>query len=217
MTVNMDFSRQLSCDTATAAWQTGAEDGVARCILEQAEEAGHVTFVGRFPAGFGIPPHPHPGGEEVLVLDGSFFDGDGSYPAGSYLRLPRGYTHATETPEGCTLFVKVGQVDPAETARVAADPDVADFTPTSLGLSRRVLYQGGGEEAFLVRFAPGAAAPHHSHGGGEEVFIVEGSLVDDGVRHGAGTWLRYPDGSSHQPHSPDGCLLFVKRGHLAGR
>ena len=68
-----------------------------------------------------------------------------------------------------------------------------------------------------MRFAPSAAAPHHSHGGGEEVFIVEGSLVDDGVRHGAGTWLRYPDGSSHQPHSPDGCLLFVKRGHLAGR
>ena len=160
MTVNMDFSRQLSCDTATAAWQTGAEDGVARCILERAEEAGHVTFVGRFPAGFGIPPHPHPGGEEVLVLDGSFFDGDGSYPAGSYLRLPRGYTHATETPEGCTLFVKVGQVDPAETARVAADPDVADFTPTSPGLSRRVVSRRRrGSLSGALRARRGGAAP----------------------------------------------------------
>ena len=29
------------------------------------------------------------------------------------------------------------------------------------------------------------------------------------------TWLRNPPGSAHQPFSTEGCLLYVKTGHLA--
>ena len=37
--------------------------------------------------------HAHPGGEEILVLEGVFRDEAGDYPAGTWLRNPRGSRH----------------------------------------------------------------------------------------------------------------------------
>ena len=216
MDLNMDLTDWVSCDSHAVSWQTNADDNVARCFLEQAEGGLHSTVVGKFPAGFKLPPHPHPGGEEVFVLEGSFFDADGEYPAGSYLRLPRGWVHATETPGGYTLFVKVGQVPAEDSTRVHLASDDHDFKEVSPGLRRRVLHEFGDEQVFLIRFEPGATADHHVHTGGEELYIIEGDLADDRGHYTAGSWLRFPDGSAHTPHSPSGCLMFVKRGHLSG-
>lgn len=72
MDLNMDLTDWVSCDSHAVSWQTNADDDVARCFFEQAEGGLHSTVVGKFPAGFKLPPHPHPGGEEVFVLEGSF-------------------------------------------------------------------------------------------------------------------------------------------------
>jgi len=40
-------------------------------------------------------------------------------------------------------------------------------------------------------------------------------MRDEFGEHRAGTWLRYPPMSSHEPRSERGCLLYVKSGHLA--
>ncbi len=62
----------------------------------------------------------HGGGEEFLVLDGTFVDEHGAYPAGTYVRNPVGSAHAPSAPDGCTILVKLWQMDPAA-PRVVAD------------------------------------------------------------------------------------------------
>jgi anti-sigma factor ChrR (cupin superfamily) len=55
--------------------------------------------------------HGHPGGEEILVLDGVLHDEHGAYPAGTWLRSPRHSRHAPFTgAEGATIWVKVGHL-----------------------------------------------------------------------------------------------------------
>jgi anti-sigma factor ChrR (cupin superfamily) len=70
------------------------------------------------------------------------------------------------------------------------------------------------ESMRLVRLAPGTRLPAHAHPGGEEVYVIAGSLADAEGFYAQGTWLRFPDGSHHQPFSDEGCTLYVKTGHL---
>lgn len=84
--------------------------------------------------------------------------------------------------------------------------------------------------AVLIRMAPGRGYPAHRHTGVEDVLILAGGYRDELGTHGAGTFLRYPAGSEHNPVAtgrsdvPEGpanpaCVLFaVTRGtvDLAG-
>ena len=54
----------------------------------------------------------------------------------------------------------------------------------------------------------------HRHFGGEEIFVLEGVFADEFGEYPAGTWLRSPHMSMHKPFSREGCLIFVKTGHL---
>ena len=44
--------------------------------------------------------------------------------------------------------------------------------------------------------------------------MVEGVFEDEHGRYPVGSWLRSPHLSQHQPFSREGCLIFVKTGHL---
>jgi anti-sigma factor ChrR (cupin superfamily) len=44
--------------------------------------------------------------------------------------------------------------------------------------------------------------------------VPDGALEDEEGRYAAGSWLRNPPGSQHAPFSLEGCLLYVKIGHL---
>ena len=82
-------------------------------------------------------------------------------------------------------------------------------------LSQRAVARGS-EKVALWRLAPGAHLDRHEHPGGEETFVLDGVLEDELGRYPKGGWLRNPPGSWHQPSSQDGCLLYVKTGHLGG-
>ena len=104
------------------------------------------------------------------------------------------------------------------TLRVTALPADAQWAPSPLaGVERRMLDRSGGEVAratSIVRYAPGARFDRHVHGGGEEILVLEGVFSDESGDHPAGTYLRNPPGSEHAPFSLEGCLLYVKIGHL---
>jgi hypothetical protein len=54
---------------------------------------------------------PLPGGIELLVLDGSFVEGEEEFSTHSWLRLPAGATlRAAAGPQGCRLWVKSGHL-----------------------------------------------------------------------------------------------------------
>lgn len=82
------------------------------------------------------------------------------------------------------------------------------------GLKVLPLSEFGTTHTALVRWAPDTFFNPHRHYGGEEIFVVEGVFEDEHGRYPAGSWLRSPHLSQHQPFSREGCLILVKTGHL---
>jgi len=81
------------------------------------------------------------------------------------------------------------------------------------GVERVMLDRIGVEKAratSLVRYAVGAAFSRHAHAGGEEILVLSGVFSDEHGDYPQGWYLRNPPGSSHQPFSRDGAVIFVK-------
>ncbi|HCU67633.1 MAG TPA: cupin [Rheinheimera sp.] len=80
-------------------------------VLPLHEFDGVSTALVRFAPHTRFHPHIHPGGEEILVLEGVFCDEFGEYPAMSWLRNPRYSQHQPFTgAEGALIYVKVGHL-----------------------------------------------------------------------------------------------------------
>ena len=109
--LNTDLSRRVSVDTQAMDWTQSPGGHVLRkrVHLSGLAESGQVTSVVRYKAGARFPAHDHPGGEEILVLDGVFSDEHGNWPEGTYLLNPEGFRHGPFSEQGCTLFVKLRQ------------------------------------------------------------------------------------------------------------
>ena len=70
-----------------------------------------------------------------------------------------------------------------------------------------------GESAIattIVKFAPGSKFEQHTHDGGEEFLVLDGVFSDEFGSYPKGTYIRNPKGSTHNPYSESGCILFVK-------
>jgi anti-sigma factor ChrR (cupin superfamily) len=67
-----------------------------------------------------------------------------------------------------------------------------------------------GHATSVVRYDAGAKFPKHEHPKGEEILVLEGIFSDESGDYSAGSYIRNPEGSSHQPFSTDGCILLVK-------
>jgi len=100
-------------DTRAAEWRPGLVEGLSVLPLHEFGTE-HVALV-RWAPGTVFRPHVHVGGEEILVLDGTFEDEFGRYPAGSWIRSPAMSRHHPFSREGCTLYVKVGHLPPLMT------------------------------------------------------------------------------------------------------
>lgn len=217
MLVNANFDERVVIDTLKSNWISSPTAGVERNMLDRlgAEDA-RATSIVRYAAGSTFTPHEHPLGEEFLVLSGVFSDEHGSYPAGSYVRNPPGSSHTAYSESGCELFVKVRQFNAADTERIIIDTKSAAFRQGLVpGLRVLPLHEFGTEHVALVRWAPGTKFQPHTHWGGEEIFVLEGVFSDEHGDYPAGTWIRSPHMSVHNPYSDPGCLIYVKVGHLA--
>ncbi len=217
--LNKDFSKRVVLHSAALDWQASPSPTVwrKRLDLAGAKEASRVTSVVRYDAGSAFHSHPHPDGEEILVLEGVFSDEHGDYPTGSFLLNPEGFEHAPFSHDGCVLFVKLQQYPGSARRQIALDSGAATWRPgPAEGISSAALYGEAGypETMELLRFNPGAGIEGLSHPGGAEIFLLEGALEDEEGAYQAGSWLRLPPGSRHSPCSAGGCRLYLKRGHL---
>ena len=177
---------------------------------------GRATSLVRYAPNARFSPHPHGGGEEFLVLEGTFSDEHGDYPAGTYVRNPPGSTHSPFTREGCTIFVKVWQFSPGDIQRVHIDTTAAAWRPGLVpGLEVLPLHEFDGVTSALVRWDANTQFASHTHPGGEEIFVLKGLFQDEHGEYPAGTWLRSPRWSQHTPYTAtEGALIYVKVGHL---
>jgi anti-sigma factor ChrR (cupin superfamily) len=216
MHLNADFAKACVIRPADHTWTKSPAAGVERMMLDRiGDEVARATSLVRFAPNSHFAPHNHDGGEEFLVMDGVFSDDSGDYPAGSYIRNPIGTRHQPFTHQGCTIFVKLHQFDAADQTPVHINTKTAAFRPGMVaGLSFLPLHSTLNENVAMVRWAPGTRFTPHAHWGGEEIFVVEGTFQDEHGDYPAGSWLRSPHQSRHQPWSNDGCLIYVKTGHL---
>ncbi len=194
--------------------------GVERMMLDRiGDEVARATSLVRYAPNSTFSPHVHGGGEEFLVLEGEFADEHQTYPVGSYVRNPIGTSHSPRVgAEGCILFVKLHQFDQEDDASVVIDTRDTEYPPQiTPGFEALPLHQFRDEQVALIRWAPNTPYKEHAHQGGEEVFVLEGCFYDEYGDYPAGTWVRYPDQSSHNACTRDeGALLYLKAGHLPG-
>lgn len=213
-------ARPAIVHTRSMEWVASPAAGVWRKRLEHIGdvEKGRVTSLVRFDPGARFPRHGHPEGEEILVLDGVFSDEHGHYPKGRFLLNPAGFEHAPFSEQGCLLFVKLRQyAGPARRHLHVDTARTAWHAHAVAGVSVMPLYSDPGhpEEIRLVRMNAGASVPAVSFPGGEEIFVISGAFRDEHGAYQRGSWVRYPPGSGHTPTTDTGCVLYVKKGHLA--
>ena len=201
------------------AWAPSPSGSVwrKRVHLVGPAESGQVTSVVRYEPRSRFPAHDHPGGEEILVLEGVFSDEHGHWPAGTYLLNPEGFRHAPFSEPGCVLFVKLRQFPGRERRHVVVDTAKLPWeVGASTGLNLKTLYRqpGFSDVMCLERWAAGTEAGVTRHEQGAEFFVLEGEFADEAGAYSQGFWLRLPAGSVHHPRSERGCTLYVKRGGL---
>ncbi|WP_415892638.1 cupin domain-containing protein [Neptuniibacter sp. PT8_73] len=100
---------QKAIDTTKEPWLQGLVDGLTVMPLHEFE-GEHVALVKWAPnTQFNL--HRHFGGEEILVLEGTFYDEHGIYPKGSWLRSPHLSEHHPYTKDdGALIYVKTGHL-----------------------------------------------------------------------------------------------------------
>ena len=216
MQLHADLSQRAIAHSPDLPWLDSPMPGVHRRLLDRiGDEVARATSIVRYAPGSQFAPHVHGGGEEFFVLEGVFSDEHGDYPAGTYVRNPVGSRHTPRSEPGCTIFVKLWQMHPADQQRIAIATPHANWHPGLVeGLTVLPLHTFGTEQVALVRWAPGTQFQRHTHYGGEEILVLEGTFEDEYGQYPAGTWLRNPHRSSHSPFSREGCLIYVKVGHL---
>jgi anti-sigma factor ChrR (cupin superfamily) len=215
MNINADFSQRVVINHLDLPWIPSPRHGVDRRMLErQGDEIARATSIVRYQPGSKFQMHTHDLGEEILVLEGVLSDETGDYPAGTYIMNPPQSSHAPFSENGCTLFVKLRHLGSEQVDREIVDTRTDPWYRGLVeGLNVMPLMQQG-SGSTLVRWAPQTFFNPHRHYGGEEIFVVSGVFEDEHGRYPAGTWIRSPHMSQHQPFSREGCTIFVKTGHL---
>lgn len=100
---------QKVIDTASTVWYQGSIDGLEVMPLHNFETE-NVALVKWAPNTI-FNPHIHWGGEEIFVLEGTFYDDHGTYPKGSWIRSPHKSKHHPFTKQdGATILVKTGHL-----------------------------------------------------------------------------------------------------------
>ncbi len=216
MQIHADLSKRVVVNSNELPWVDSPLPGVQRRMLERdSEEVARATTIVRYAPDSFFSAHTHVGGEEYLVLDGIFSDETGDYHQGMYVRNPIGSRHKPYTKDGTTILVKLQQFDPNDQEYVRIDTYKAEWLAGQIeGLQVMPLHEYGTEQIALVKWEPGTSYERHVHERGEEIYVISGVFADEHGIYPQGTWIRNPAGSEHTPYSDEGCVIYVKNGHL---
>jgi len=216
MRLNDDLNIRTLVHAAAQDWVPSPAKGVERRMLFRiGEEKARATSIVRYAPGSRFAHHGHPGGEEFFVLEGTFQDETGDFPAGSYVRNPPGTGHAPGSEAGCTIFVKLWQFRADDRTRIAKrSGEGEDAAPRPGASSSRVLFEGAGERVMLETWRADANVAL-SNPRGLELLVLAGGFMDRGDRLERWSWLRLPPGESVTAKvGPEGACVWFKSAPL---
>lgn len=219
MRLHDDLSLRAHEAAGEMPWVPSPMPGVERRMLFRiGEEKARATSVVRYASGSRFARHDHPGGEEILVMDGVFQDETGDFPAGSYIRNPPGTGHAPGSAAGCTIFVKLWQFSAADHQRVVRLPGEGEAAALREGaISSRLLFKGASERVAIEEWAADALVVLENLQG-LELLVLEGSIESEGDVLGVLGWLRVPAGEPLCIRAgPNGAAVWFKAGPLLHR
>jgi anti-sigma factor ChrR (cupin superfamily) len=210
MHVNADFSLPAVVTPGAYQWVPSPQAGVERVMLDRVGgEVARATSIVRYAPQSSFPRHQHPGGEEILVLSGTFSDETQDYPAGWYMRNPPGSAHCPSSAEGAIIFVKLWQMQPSESTELRVDTNDRANWSQEYGHAICRLYGDKFESVWMQRLLPGLPLPALK--AGVELLVLNGSLLHESQQHHVGSWLRFPQRHSPTLHAgDDGATLYVK-------
>ncbi len=216
--INSDLRYPAAARTRKMPWTPSPCAGVERKLLEH-EGGAHVhraTSIVRYAPGSHFFEHTHDGGEEVLVLDGTFSDESGDYSKGWYVRNPIGSSHKPYSKTGCTLLVKLGQFHRFDRKRVRIDTRCANanWQEGLDGVKTLQLHKSPYEHVALAYWPAGLKLEPTRFRRGLEVLVLEGRFIDEFGDHYTGDWLRIPAGHEQQARAIENTTLYLKTGHL---
>ncbi|MEN0065006.1 MAG: cupin domain-containing protein [Myxococcota bacterium] len=207
MLIRADFREPVVLATDALPWVDSPMPGVRRRRLDRiGDEVARATSIVRYDKGSAFSAHTHGGGEEFLVLEGTFADEHGEYPAGTYVRNPPGSRHTPRAPDGCVLFVKLWQMD-------LDDQEIVRV----VGAEGRLVNRPG-ERVRVDRWSPDDVIPKVAPPGGMELLVLEGSVEWRGEvpqTLGEGGWIRVPGGAATPIQvGASGAKVYLKTGRV---
>ena len=218
MEINADFTQRALVHSEDLPWQASPMPGVERRMLDRiGEEVARATSIVRYAPGSAFSEHTHSGGEEFIVLEGTFQDEYGDYPAGTYVRNPIGTHHIPRADDGCTILVKLWQFDPADQAQFSLDLNTLALAQDAgrAGAASALLSDRPDELVVLEQWDAGTAQSL-GDAAGCEVLVLDGHVSLDGETFGKHGWLRFPPGDTAVLKAgPEGARLWIKTRHLA--
>lgn len=225
MLINADFACRASLLPEQHQWVQSPQQSVERVMLDRVgAEKARATSIVRYAPDSHFPYHLHPGGEEILVLSGTFSADDRHYPAGWYLRNPPTSGHQPYSDEGAVIFVKLWQMSADETHHVAIDTKDAKNWQKKGSRDVCELYSDTTEKVSLQRLNAGEVLFNETIVGGAELLVLEGELIDielidagqDYQSYQRGGWIRLPvDAQAQIKAGAEGATVYLKTGHLS--
>ena len=217
MDLNADFTERAVVHAAKLDWIASPMPGVERRMLDRVgDEVARATTIVRYATNSHFSPHVHSGGEEFIVLEGTFQDEHGDYPAGSYVRNPPQSQHTPGSESGCVIFVKLWQFDPDDRTDVKLETNTmpAIAIDGREGVKNVPLFHDQRENVRLELWEPNADIILEPEGG-VEILVLAGSFTESSEIFSEQSWLRLPVGAPLAAKAgAEGCRIWVKEGHL---
>ena len=214
LSLNQDLALPASIDVSESRWYSSPAKGVKRLLLERngGEQSIRTSSIVAYAPGSLFASHPHPRGEEFLVLYGIFSDEYGDYPAGTYVRNPPGSAHQPFSTEGCLLLVKLQQFIVTDNLRVVTSPEV--LTDKFIAEMNQAPLFDDYETVALVTLLPENIIPESWFAEGVEILILSGDLALHEKVYRCGHWLRFPANSTEVLVALSPVTCWVKHRHL---
>jgi len=217
MKIAADFSQRKVVHSNSLEWLSSPMIGVDRRPLDRVGgEVARATTVVRYAPGSKFSAHVHRGGEEFLVLEGTFQDQHGSFPTGSYVRNPPQSKHQPSSETGCVMLVKLWQFQPEDRTHVRLQTQFMGQVayPDHKGVDITPLYKDNYEEVSLLHFLPDSEV-NIKLPGGAELLVLAGALSEQNDKLKKYSWLRIPvEGALNAKAGPEGAKIWIKTGHL---